>query len=189
MPKGSKKSAIIDAAFALARREGSDAVTARKVCAAAGVTPPTLYYHFSSQEGLREAVVEAAFERALGETHKETLQDPVAEIVRGWDAYVAFASAEPAIFSIMNASIISDTLPMPAAMALQTLSEQFEQLDRWKGNPKAAQQAALTVWAAAHGIATMSAAAELGGVPVVPHMSAAMRSATLSTVGLSGVET
>ena len=126
--KSSKKAEILHRAMVLARTGGVEAVTARAVCQAAGVTAPTLYYHFGDQQGLREAIVTAAFQAALAKTSTERDEDPTREIARGWDAYVAFAMTEPRIFAIMNASIVSDRVPDIALGALATLESEFEKL-------------------------------------------------------------
>ena len=52
--------AILEAARELFTTKGFAATTVREVCRAAGVTPPALYYHFGSKEGLFEAVVAKA---------------------------------------------------------------------------------------------------------------------------------
>src|SRR3954454_15200663 len=44
-------------AAGLFARQGYDATSVREIVAAAGVTKPTLYYHFGSKEGLAQALL------------------------------------------------------------------------------------------------------------------------------------
>lgn len=50
--------AVLGAARELFERKGFASTSVREICDGAGVTPPVLYYHFGSKEGLFEAVVE-----------------------------------------------------------------------------------------------------------------------------------
>ena len=57
-PRGDEVSAhIARAAARLFAAKGFDATSVREIVEAAGVTKPTLYYHFGSKEGLAEALV------------------------------------------------------------------------------------------------------------------------------------
>ena len=49
---------ILDAACGLFAERGYGGSSVREVCEAAGVTKPTLYYHFGSKEGLFRAIVD-----------------------------------------------------------------------------------------------------------------------------------
>jgi len=60
MSKRTGREAILKAAQELFTTKGFAATTVRQVCETAGVTPPALYYHFGSKEGLFEAVVAEA---------------------------------------------------------------------------------------------------------------------------------
>lgn len=52
--------AVLDAARELFISKGFASTSVREICDGAGVTPPVLYYHFGSKEGLFEAVVDQA---------------------------------------------------------------------------------------------------------------------------------
>jgi AcrR family transcriptional regulator len=72
--------AVLGAARELFERKGFASTSVREICEDAGVTPPVVYYHFGSKEGLFEAVVEEAvhlddFSRQLREAI-EGLDDP-----------------------------------------------------------------------------------------------------------------
>lgn len=66
LPAGTETSTrdkLIDAAFAVVARDGFDRASVKSIAAEAGVAPGLLHYHFPT----REAVLEAALRRALGE--------------------------------------------------------------------------------------------------------------------------
>ena len=51
---------ILTVATRLFTERGFTNVSVREICEAAGVTPPTLYYHYRNKEGLFQAVVQRA---------------------------------------------------------------------------------------------------------------------------------
>ena len=76
--------------------QGYDATSVREIVEAAGVTKPTLYYHFGSKEGLAQALLKPL--STLG----ETLQGigggdgkPVEILIRLFEAHFAFCREEP----------------------------------------------------------------------------------------------
>lgn len=60
---------------------GYDATSVREIVAAAGVTKPTLYYHFGSKEGLAQALLTLPMTRLVEQTRG--LLEPSAEDARG----------------------------------------------------------------------------------------------------------
>jgi AcrR family transcriptional regulator len=88
----------------------------RAVCAAAGITPPTLYHHFGDKDGLYDAVVAHGFETYLAAgRHLDTAGDPVTDVRRGWDAHVGFAVAHPALYTLMYGTARTSLSPGAAA--------------------------------------------------------------------------
>lgn len=83
---------ILDAAASLLLEVGHAALTTRSVCDRAGVTAPTLYHHFGDKAGLLQRLagreLQAFFARK--ESARPT-DDPVADLMRGWDDWIAFA--------------------------------------------------------------------------------------------------
>jgi AcrR family transcriptional regulator len=53
---------ILDAALKLFAQKGYEGTTTREICEFAGITKPTLYYFFGSNEGVYRALVHTAFE-------------------------------------------------------------------------------------------------------------------------------
>lgn len=75
-------SAIARAAARLFAERGFDATSVREIAEAAGVTKPTLYYHFGSKQGLGEAILTRPIARMTRRlqvlaTEGDGLADPV----------------------------------------------------------------------------------------------------------------
>jgi AcrR family transcriptional regulator len=82
---------IARAAARLFAAQGYDATPVRAIVEAAGVTKPTLYYHFGSKEGLAQALLTVPMNRLL-ETQAEILES-VSDPVRAMEALVESAFA------------------------------------------------------------------------------------------------
>jgi AcrR family transcriptional regulator len=88
---------IARVAARLFAEHGYDATPVRTIVEAAGVTKPTLYYHFGSKEGLAEALLTVPMTR-LSDRVRELLdssvepQEIAAEMI---EAHFAFAREEP----------------------------------------------------------------------------------------------
>ena len=76
---------------------GYDATPVRRIVEAAGVTKPTLYYHFGSKEGLAEALLKVPLEGLVATLSAiiEAAGDPVAGLERCFEAHFAFCREEP----------------------------------------------------------------------------------------------
>lgn len=77
---------------------GLDATPVRAIAEGAGVTCPTLYYHFRSKEGLAHELVTrplTGLVEAVRSLAEDRSLDPIARVVRIADAYLAFSRADP----------------------------------------------------------------------------------------------
>jgi AcrR family transcriptional regulator len=77
--------------------QGYDATSVRTIVEAAGVTKPTLYYHFGSKEGLAHALLTvpmAGLVAALRAVLKEG-GDPVVTLERTFETHFAFCREDP----------------------------------------------------------------------------------------------
>ncbi|ANZ41479.1 hypothetical protein BBK82_41520 [Lentzea guizhouensis] len=93
---------ILAAAIDLVDKAGVEGASIRDVCAAAGVTPPTVYHYFGDKKGLLDAVVAAGFEQYLEEKRdRAPSADPVEDLCRGWDGHVEFGLRNPALYGLM----------------------------------------------------------------------------------------
>lgn len=169
---------ILDAALALVREGGVEAATARAVCARAGVKAPTLYHHFGDLGGLHRAVVDAAFAESRARKTSDPSDDPLEEIARGWDAYVAFAREEPRIFALINRATVAPDMPADGARSLARLEALFAALPQ--GLVADPIDEARVFWATAHGTAVLVATAALGGMAMSDAAIEAVRAMTLA---------
>lgn len=88
---------IARVAVALFAEYGYDATSVRMIAEAAGVTCPTLYYHFGSKEGLARAVLLAPLSQVTGTLQSllDRSMDPVARLVQAVHAYFEFSREDP----------------------------------------------------------------------------------------------
>ena len=111
------RQAVLDAAAELIAEGGTAALTTRAVAAKAAIQPPTLYRIFGDKRGLLDAVAQHSFTQFVAQKESaEPHPDPVEDLRRGWDRYVAFAVENPDVFAIMNA-IGSPLARSPAALS------------------------------------------------------------------------
>jgi AcrR family transcriptional regulator len=80
------------------------ALTIQRICRAAGVTPPTVYYHFGSKDGLVAAAIErmvadwlAALDRQIPTSGR--LDDVIARASSAWEAMILQPARPLAVFS------------------------------------------------------------------------------------------
>jgi AcrR family transcriptional regulator len=101
---GNVRSRIIAATARLVAAGGSDAATTRAVAAAASVQAPTIYRLFGDKDGLLDVVAEQTFAAFVdGKARREPADDPLGDLREGWDSYIAFGLANPAVFLLMSA--------------------------------------------------------------------------------------
>jgi AcrR family transcriptional regulator len=77
--------------------QGYEATSVRMIVEAAGVTKPTLYYHFGSKEGLAQALLTRPM-TVLAEAMRGILEqggDPVAALVQIVEAHFTFCREDP----------------------------------------------------------------------------------------------
>ncbi|WP_431234318.1 TetR/AcrR family transcriptional regulator [Mycolicibacterium psychrotolerans] len=117
---------LLDAAAELLREGGVDAVSTRAVAAAAGTQPPILYRRFGDKNGLLEAATLHILQGYL--TKKRALlkhsEDPVADLARLWDLFVAFGFAQPDCFGwIYGHPRQGDSVATAAAATVSVLQD------------------------------------------------------------------
>ncbi len=100
---GGLRDALIEAAQAILESEGSAALSLRAVARRAGVSPAAPYHHFPDKQALLDAVAERGFD-ALTAAMTERMDRAggnAARLDASGIGYVAFAVANPALFSLM----------------------------------------------------------------------------------------
>jgi AcrR family transcriptional regulator len=84
-----KRGLILDAARQVFEREGLDGASLRSIAAAAGYTPPALYFHFDSKEAIYAEVLRVSLAR-LGESVSRAIVRAKTPIERLRGAAMAF---------------------------------------------------------------------------------------------------
>lgn len=120
--------ALLDAAAQILETEGPDALSVRRIAAAAGVAPMGVYNHFRSKNGIIDALFMQGFERlreALATAIAE-IQDPYEALREGGRRYRALAHAHPMAYRLMFLRTIPGYEPSPAA--LEVAARAFDSL-------------------------------------------------------------
>jgi AcrR family transcriptional regulator len=123
---GAMSQHIARTAARLFAARGYDATPVRAIAEAAGVTKPTLYYHFGSKEGLAQALLTRPTQRMLAELDAALAAGlaPIETAVRMLDVKFAFFREDPdrsrflfaLFFGPLASSLASEVAALGAAM-------------------------------------------------------------------------
>lgn len=161
---GDLRQALLDAAVALLREGGTEALALRAVARRAGVSQTAPYRHFEDRRALVAAVAEEAFAR-LGAAIGRAVQrgkPGLPALRRGMAAYIRFGQLNPAEYRVMfGPQLVSqDDLPGLRTAALgvfQILRDGIARLQEGgaigAGDPGTM---AITAWATLHGLVMLS---------------------------------
>ena len=136
---------ILDAALELFSRRGYEGTGIQEIVDAAGLTKPSLYYHFGSKQGLLEAIT-GVFGRQYLDTLKEAAlyrHDLVMNLRALLRNTLNFAGANPCFFRLLAALFFAapETVPHAAGKELRVslvgvLTELFAAASGDHGNMK-----------------------------------------------------
>ncbi|GAA1727088.1 TetR/AcrR family transcriptional regulator [Microcella frigidaquae] len=103
---GALRDALVDAGEALARAEGLEGVTVRRIAAACGVSAAAVYRHFPSGDHLIAAVAQRAREimarDMFARLDAAADKPPIDRLREVGESYIALALAEPRLFSLVS---------------------------------------------------------------------------------------
>lgn len=105
---------LLDTAGSLLTSEGPDALSLRRLAAAAGTSTSAVYALFGGKPGILRALFVEAFTR-FG-AHMDTVtpsDDPLADILALGRAYRASATADPHLYTVMFGSPVPGFEPAP----------------------------------------------------------------------------
>ena len=96
-------------------------LTIQRICQEASVTPPTLYYHFGSKEGLIAAAVERLVSDWVNLLDRQVsregdLDQMLAQAVAGWEAMIMTPSRPLAVFVWVTLLTANSSVPARDAL-------------------------------------------------------------------------
>ena len=154
---------IVDEALSVIRADGVDALSMRALATRMGVTAPAFYAHVGSRHELVQLCAAAGYARLTDWFARDQQASAAARARAACRTYVEFASAEPALFTLMfrfrpgsidvdvdnelaAATVVFDSMTANLAAAI-------EEGDLAPGDPT---DYAVALWAAVHGVATVA---------------------------------
>ena len=161
---GDLRRALLDATLELAAEKSPAGVSLREAARAAGVSPAAPYRHFRDKQEMLAAAAEEGFRLLLDRIRDAGLDrsSPADRLVEWVAIYVRFAVEQPAHFRLMygQGSPPKSSTDALQAAARRTFRAFFdtvaEVVGPWRLGPAALREAALEVWALAHGLATLA---------------------------------
>jgi AcrR family transcriptional regulator len=151
--------AVLDGALEIIATQGPDALSMREVARRAGVSHQAPYHYFGDRAGILAAITEEGFTK-FADSFEEQLQtsdDPLVDCLK---MYVSFALAHPGHYRVMFRSDLSGTsvdgspAHQAGERAFQALLDLAATVDS-DASPEDAMMLPMTLWAHAHGIATL----------------------------------
>jgi TetR/AcrR family transcriptional regulator len=130
---------LVEAAIALARERGFQAVGVRQIASAAGVTPGMIAYYFGDKRGLYEAMLEATYQRLVERMaallgRPGSAGDPIARLV---DLQISTLADTPWLPPLLVREVLARESPLreflterlakgPAVLVPQMLRREME---------------------------------------------------------------
>ncbi len=161
---GDLRRVLIEEAARLGSREGVEALSLRRVAAAAGVSPAAPYHHFKNKSDLLAAVAEEGFRRlhgAMTRAAKGARPTDATHRLRGMGrAYVRFAVRNPHYFRVMfRPELARAHEPDPESWGQRTfffLITTIQEVMGDEGEPSdAVMKEALFAWSIVHGLSSL----------------------------------
>ena len=157
--------ALLDTASRLLVKEGPQALTMRRVAAAAGCSTTVLYTTFGGKHGLADGLYRegfARFAKRLAAVPSDT--DPLTRLIALGEAYRDNARENPTYYGVMFGGAMPGFVPseealVQAAATLQALIDQVQVcMDAGILVPGDPQVVAEVLWAATHGAVSLELA-------------------------------
>ena len=162
---------IIDVSRAIVENEGVEELTIRRIAETIDRTQPAIYQHFASKDAILADLALEGFS-ALVERLKRVSKGEKASLAAIANAYVRFGLERPKLYEVMFveppaiAFAAGTATPMPARTAFQILTMAVTQ----SGLPPAQVETVTeVVWAALHGLVTLTITERLRSGRFVRH--------------------
>jgi AcrR family transcriptional regulator len=161
--------------------DGGGSLSTRTVCKLAGVTAPTLYYHFGSKQGLVDAVISHGFTQYVSPAGSpEASSDPVQDLRDGWDRHVLFGLEHPTFYALLYGRVLPGRPCAVTGPALEMLARLLDEVARRGGLRVPPREAAAEILATNVGV-TLSLISQPETERDL-HISRRVREAVLSSV-------
>jgi len=145
--RAERRAEMVQAAMDAVRRQGAG-VSVAEIAAAAGITKPVLYRHFTDRADLQRAVGEQAAELLFARITPELTQErePVEQIRGVVDAFLAGIEAEPELWQFVvhhpveraaGADVAEDTRARIAALLATLMGDRLRELGLNSGGAEA----------------------------------------------------
>ena len=147
---------VLDAARAIVVREGFGALSMRKLAEIVGYSPASLYLHFASRDAIAHALCVEGHAQLLEALHThDCIAEPVERLRAMAHAYVKFGQAHPEVYRLifMQNPAYTDAAFSAAESAGETVLSVLTRTLALVHEPAAR---AGTLWAALHGIVSLS---------------------------------
>lgn len=161
---GELRGRIVEAATVLLAEAGDDqAVSIRAVCEAVGITPPSLYMHFTDKSALLSAVLERLFvdlEREIY-TAQEASEGAAERVINLARAYITYGMKEPGRYKILYEGRLIPALSLPDGgipgralleSAIRDLAAAVAAKEVADADPR---QTAIRLWQFLHGVVSL----------------------------------
>jgi AcrR family transcriptional regulator len=159
-PDPDQREALLRAAADLLATEGPEALTVRRIAAAAGCSTMGVYSRFGGKDGIVEALFVEGFEglRAAMSAEAPT-DDPWRDLVHCGLAYRVFALSHRTSYLVMFERVVADFVPSDSAVltGMATFTTLVAKVERClarlddDGHGHVALEIAHGLWAASHG--------------------------------------
>jgi AcrR family transcriptional regulator len=160
---GALREELLTASLELIRAEGIGAVSLRRVAREAGVSPAAPYHHFADRAALLAALSVRGFDLLSDRLRQARagVDGPTGTLAALTEAYVLFASEQPAYFQLMFRPELSHPDKHPDVQAagdaaFQVLAEVMDDCQRAGVVPAGDPAPLVTMaWALGHGLAAL----------------------------------
>lgn len=161
---GLQRDAIIAAAREMIVSGGVEALSLRRLGRQLGVTAPALYAYVDDKQELLRAIAEMELDSLAARFAAVPDVDPLQRIRAHGRLYVEYARDEPELFrvTLMARSALADNtldvdtrLPVTTAAFSMATAAVDEAIANGQIQAKDSRLVALTLWSAAHGVATV----------------------------------
>lgn len=149
------KEAVLDAALALVRERGMDALNARSLARALGCSTQPIFKNFASMEAVRDGVLELAHRRYLDHMQAYMARSPDPSYKAAGMAYVSFARESSRLFRLLFMRNRSDKTKGPEMGDWPVFTSMAAGSTGLRGSE--AELFHLEMWAVVHGVAVMLA--------------------------------